>query len=501
MAVRCLLVLLMVGSIAVVEGVEPCAEDSEPADADPVCMLHKDVSVIMKSDHQKLQAASPISHNHQDKGHQQQQAAKSSAQEPLGFSVLVAQQVSQAVESDAQVALAGYQLLQESSYLGIPVSASIAIAISVIAVIIFTIVFSLREGSCKALQDTLAQLWGCSAGEELAASDDKGATSTSPWVYDFFLLLSNIVAAVGIIGVNKQVLTVFPYTMALTGMHALVGGILMSFRNLSVFPTKTMPTWANCWMTFLFMGCIYVQNQSLRINSVTLYQITKLMTVPGQCLWQYVFHKKVYSAYVYSAVAVLTVGVGLGTLAEIDMKATMFGLIVAALAVTFVLMEQAEIGRIKNKFEIESLDFLLSFFGHRLILVGIVLLTTEREALKAFRYMQPSTIGLMILSCFFAVVINLSCVSIIGKFGPLTMGVVGHLKTIFIFFLGFAMRPPAMDFIFLKQGLGMSIALGGAIKYWQYTSFPVADGPKKGAEEIAEDSSTKDSIAKDGQKA
>lgn len=297
----------------------------------------------------------------------------------------------------------------------------------------------------------------------------------SEQVKDVCLLCLNVGSTIGVVLVNKLVMQSFPYAMALTCSHQIVAGAILSVRAGGLRPKKTMPFWADAWWSFLAVACIYAQNMSLRLNTVPVYQTAKLMGIPTQCLWQYLTTGKVYSAWVYGSMLVLTFGVGLSTVASLELNANVQGVSAAALAVFVVVLEQSETARLKTLFEMDSMSFLHSNSFHRIFGSAGLILLMEIDALSALGNMTGYAAMMLFISCLFATSINITVVSIIGKFGPVTVAVLGHLKTVSIVSLGFLLRPPAVDIVLAKNVAGISVALTGAIKYGQYTSFPEVD--------------------------
>lgn len=297
----------------------------------------------------------------------------------------------------------------------------------------------------------------------------------SEHVKDVCLLSLNVGSTIGIVLVNKLVMQSFPYAMALTASHQIVAGAILSVRSGGLRPQKTMPFWADAWWSFLAIACIYVQNMSLRLNTVPVYQTAKLLGIPTQCLWQYLTTGKVYSAWVYGSMLVLTFGVGLSTLASLELNATVQGISVALLGVVVVVLEQSETARLKTLFDIDSMSFLHSNTFHRIFGSAGMILLMETDAFSALASMSGYDSLMLFISCLFATSINITVVSIIGKFGPVTVAVLGHLKTVSIVSLGFFLHPPAVDIVLAKNVTGISVALTGAVKYGQYTSFPETD--------------------------
>lgn len=249
-------------------------------------------------------------------------------------------------------------------------------------------------------------------------------------------------------------------------------------KACAIQPKKPMPFWADMWWSFLCIGAIYCQNLSLRINTVTLYQVGKLLNIPAQCLMQYFTKGKVFSLWVYGSLVILTLGVALSTIAELDLDATIAGVFAALAGVVSVVTEQAEIGRLKAKFEMDAIDFMHSNSIHRIIMAACLVPLVEHKALRDIPQMSLMTGVALFLSCLIATLINITVVSIIGKFGAVTTAVLGHLKTVIIISLGFVLHKPAVNLILAKNLTGITVALFGAVKYGQYTSFPETDWTK-----------------------
>lgn len=281
--------------------------------------------------------------------------------------------------------------------------------------------------------------------------------------YVSFLML-NICSSVGIVLSNKLVMQSWPYAMALTCSHQMVAGVILTIRQGSLRPSKPMPLWANIWFSVLAIAAIYVQNLSLRLNTVTLYQVTKLLTAPTQCLWQYLAKGKTDGADVYGSMLFLALGVALCTVTELSFGATATGVFVALLSVIVVVIEQSEIGRMKAMFKVESEDFLHSNTFHRIFGSLSLILLAERGAFQGSANMTGYTYCTLFLSCLFAMGINVTVVALIGQFGPGTVAVVGHLKTVLIVSLGFVFYPPPLDVGIAKYLTSICIALGGALR-------------------------------------
>lgn len=293
---------------------------------------------------------------------------------------------------------------------------------------------------------------------------------------DPFLLILNVLSTVSIVFVNKSIFQTLPFAMLLTLCHQAVSGAIVILVNHDRQGKKSIPWQATWWWAFLCVSGIYIQNLSLRMNTVTLYQIAKLMTIPVQCLYQYLVRSKVYTLYVYGSLAVLTVGVGLSTSAELNVRVTLVGVIIAAAGVALVVLEQGESSRLLEKYEIGAQNFLCASALPRIVLSAMAVLAVERDALVLALEISWQHLCYVFMSCLLATSIHFTSAYTIYTFGPVTQAVLGHLKTLTILMGGLCLQSAPLDVSLAKNILtGFCIALTGAIKYGQYTKFPEAD--------------------------
>jgi solute carrier family 35 protein E3 len=99
-----------------------------------------------------------------------------------------------------------------------------------------------------------------------------------------------------------------------------------------------------------------------------------------------------------------------------------------------------------------------------IIFAGLVILCPmfeDTSALSAFVY-TPGCVLRILLSCCFALGVNISNYLVLGKLGPLTYQVVGHLKTVLILLLGFVMFNKTPD---TRNIIGIVIAMTGVVAY------------------------------------
>ena len=79
----------------------------------------------------------------------------------------------------------------------------------------------------------------------------------------------------------------------------------------------------------------------------------------------------------------------------------------------------------------------------------------DNSALSAFVY-TPYCVFRILLSCCFALGVNVSNYLVLDKLGPLTNQVVGHLKTVLILLLGFVVFNKSLD---MRNIIGIVIVI------------------------------------------
>ncbi|CAI7755533.1 unnamed protein product [Closterium sp. NIES-53] len=282
----------------------------------------------------------------------------------------------------------------------------------------------------------------------------------------------NVVGSVGIIMVNKQVMSGygFVFVSTLTGMHfALTALTGVASACVGLVPRQlSVPLEVLLGFALLGNASLVATNLSLLLNSVGFYQISKVSIIPAVCFFEAVFKGRSFTPRVKAAVAVVMLGVALCTVSEIHVNP--LGLAVAAFAVLCSAMHMMLIGLLQERYAIGSFDLLSQsapIQAFMLLLIGpsLDLLLTSRSLLD-YHY-QPYAIVFIMLSCCLAVVCNLSAYLCIGKFSASTYQVLGHMKTVLVLVLGVVLFDSAIS---LKGILGMCIAVTGMVMYGHATA-------------------------------
>ncbi|CAI5976652.1 unnamed protein product [Closterium sp. NIES-65] len=145
----------------------------------------------------------------------------------------------------------------------------------------------------------------------------------------------NVVGSVGIIMVNKQVMSGygFVFVSTLTGMHFALTALTGVASACAGLVPKQLSVPLPVLLGFALLGnaSLVATNLSLLLNSVGFYQISKVSIIPTVCFFEAVFKGRSFTPRVKAAVAVVMLGVALCTVSEIHVNP--LGLAVAAFAV------------------------------------------------------------------------------------------------------------------------------------------------------------------------
>ncbi|XWS29435.1 hypothetical protein CRYUN_Cryun24cG0029500 [Craigia yunnanensis] len=298
-------------------------------------------------------------------------------------------------------------------------------------------------------------------------ADRKAALDVASWFF-------NVVTSVGIIMVNKTLMTTYGFSFAttLTGLHFATTTLLTVFlRWLGYIQDSYLPLPDLLKFVLFANFSIVGMNVSLMWNSVGFYQIAKLSMIPVSCFLEVVFDKVRYSRDTKLSIVLVLLGVAVCTVTDVSVNVK--GFLAAVIAVWSTALQQYYVHFLQRKHSLGSFDLL----GHTAPVQAASLLLTgpfvdywlTEKKVYAYDYTVISMF-FIILSCTIAVGTNLSQFICIGRFTAVSFQVLGHMKTILVLILGFT--------FFGKEGLnlhvilGMAIAIAGMIWYGNASSKP-----------------------------
>ncbi|XP_058081053.1 UDP-rhamnose/UDP-galactose transporter 1-like [Magnolia sinica] len=278
----------------------------------------------------------------------------------------------------------------------------------------------------------------------------------------------NIISSVGIIMVNKQVMSSsgynFRFATTLTGFHFTVTALVGWISNATGYSaSKHVPLWDLLWFSIVANLSITGMNFSLMLNSVGFYQISKLSMIPVVCVMEWILHNKNYSGRVMMAVFVVALGVGVCTVTDVDIN--LKGFLCAFVAVFCSSLQQISIGSLQKKYSIGSFELLSKtapIQAASLLLFGpLADYYLNGRFILNYQLSYGATFFIL-LSCSLAVICNMSQYLCIGRFSAVSFQVLGHMKTVCVLTLGWLLFDSALTF---KNILGMVLAVLGMVIY------------------------------------
>jgi len=167
---------------------------------------------------------------------------------------------------------------------------------------------------------------------------------------------------------------------------------------------------------------------------------------------------------------IVLAGVGVATVT--DMELNMLGSVYAVIAVLFTTLAQIFAFSHQKDLGLDAMQLL--YHTSPVIAVGMALLIPFFDQVLPSAALQPlkpnlmeyvytpSSVLVILLTCVFAVAVNLTNYLVIGKTSPITYQVVGHLKTCLVLVLGFVVFQYAVVF---RNVFGIFLAVVGMIVY------------------------------------
>lgn len=142
---------------------------------------------------------------------------------------------------------------------------------------------------------------------------------------DLSYLTFNFVSVVVLVFVNKYVFTQvhFPFSTLLTLVHYITNwALLIAFCCAGVFTPSAnkAPPKRFRWLVLVLGLATPLNNLSLKLNSFGVYQVIKLLVIPGIALMEFVLYGKTISTRRMTCLVVMTIGSGIATVTDIKVR-------------------------------------------------------------------------------------------------------------------------------------------------------------------------------------
>lgn len=299
-------------------------------------------------------------------------------------------------------------------------------------------------------------------------------SSNESWVFFYpimistsllFSLLLNITSSIGVIIINKQLVFVkagFKFSTVLTIIHFVMtfAGCLFFAYGLKLFTPKHLTIRQVLPISSAFCGYVVFNNLSLLTNSVSVYQVLKILCTPIIVGIERVYYGK--RERMSTLLSLIPVCFGVAITFYSDSNVNLVGTMWAGLAIVANSLYTIWGKTKQQELNAQPMQLLI----YQAPISAVMLLFTAipidgYENLAAYT-VSFTTVWTVLLSCVFAFGVNFSFFLFVGKTSPLTMNVVGYLKTSLVFLL---------DFIFVsanttpQKAIGILLTLMGLAGY------------------------------------
>jgi solute carrier family 35 protein E3 len=305
------------------------------------------------------------------------------------------------------------------------------------------------------------------------------------------LIGASILVSTCLILVNKQVMSVHGFNCPtfLTAYHFLLTfTILQMMGQMHFFEiARSFPKLEAWKMGFFGVTSIVAMNFNLKTNSIGFYQLSKLCTIPCLVVYKLIALNQQTPWPTLLSLLVLLAGLYLFTVNDVQFN--LVGSIIALVAVVTTATYQTLTGTLQKAFSISGTQL-----NHQIgipqfvicVVAGLGIETRGENNIfgQDFHMMQ---IVLVLSSGMFAVIGNVVAFSLIGRAGPVTFQVVGHVKTMLIFVCGLVMFPEqgeTKEQLF-KKIVGLVISMTGVILYTVF-EIQIKEAEKLKAERLVE---------------
>ncbi|EKX48796.1 hypothetical protein GUITHDRAFT_136465 [Guillardia theta CCMP2712] len=290
----------------------------------------------------------------------------------------------------------------------------------------------------------------------------------------------NVVCVVGVVAANKHVQMQhrFEYAILLSGMHFMFTAVVLRMLcTFNVFTYKPADRMMVLFKALLDCASVGLMNVNLAKNSVGIYQLSKLSCIPTTVAIQYILFGTKISLETALALLPLCLGVAMATVSDVRVTGTLYA--IAAILATVVsqiltksFVQNTGCTAIQLLYHTSLCAAVIMILLSRLFddytqgSYAMALILHQRVALTAqgvkIGHMPLEVLLTILISCVFAVGVNITNYQVLSRTSALTYQVLGHLKTALTLAMGILFFDKAYA---LKHVSGLFLAFGGMLAY------------------------------------
>jgi len=239
--------------------------------------------------------------------------------------------------------------------------------------------------------------------------------------------------------------------------------VLRMLCTFNVFTYKPADRMMVLFKALLDCASVGLMNVNLAKNSVGIYQLSKLSCIPTTVAIQYILFGTKISLETALALLPLCLGVAMATVS--DVRVTVGGTLYAIAAILATVVSQI----LTKSFVQNTGCTAIQLLYHTSLCAAVIMILlsrlfddyTQAQGVK-IGHMPLEVLLTILISCVFAVGVNITNYQVLSRTSALTYQVLGHLKTALTLAMGILFFDKAYA---LKHVSGLFLAFGGMLAY------------------------------------
>ena len=290
----------------------------------------------------------------------------------------------------------------------------------------------------------------------------------------------NICVSIALVSANRALFQFYGFSAGalLTVLHFAACAVALHIcRLLGVFAAKPVPLSSLVTLSVAHAGFVTLNNVNLRVNSVSFYQVSKVLTIPIVVAIQYFVYKRTFSARTLASLAVTTTGIAIATVSDpihvgwLGLALALSGELLKAVSQILTQIKQEELGVSATQ---------LLYYQTPLscmLLAPSVPFFDDLFAEGGFFAAWPSAslVGALALSTTLAFAFNLSNYFLL-RGSAVTYNMIGNFKSVCVITIGHVVFGQPLSLVNLA---GIALALAGVAWYSQIKASESAQAPSK----------------------
>eukprot|EP01121_Diplochlamys_sp_Union-15-3_P014259 TRINITY_DN451_c0_g2_i1.p1 TRINITY_DN451_c0_g2~~TRINITY_DN451_c0_g2_i1.p1 ORF type:complete len:320 (-),score=24.98 TRINITY_DN451_c0_g2_i1:58-1017(-) len=292
-----------------------------------------------------------------------------------------------------------------------------------------------------------------------------------------FYLGLNYLSSVAIVFCNKIIFQwyMLPFGALLSTYHFAITALgLFVCAALGMFEFKKLP-----WVPLIKVSLVYALsvpfcNLSIRYNSLSFYQISKVTVIPVSILLEFFFYNGKMEARMLLYIIPITAGAFLT--GKTDISTTTIGVFMAASCVLTSALAQQWVKIQQSEFEINSMQMMLYVIPISVVIQTMFIPVFDSG--KDFNIFDfpwtPNLLLVVFISGLLAFIVNLTIFLSLRGVSPVTYQVVGQAKSVTVLIGSFILFGQILDY---RNVFGMVVTMVGVF-YYTYIKMRPAPQPQ-----------------------